>query len=117
MSDGSKIILMLVFIAVFGLVESFLIIRSVMWLERKFGKDKAKLVLGVVAVSLGILMIVAPYFYLFVTWPNQSSAKMIDNGLTRRCTRPPTAYALVASSRRSGFRRRVSLVVLLLRAA
>jgi hypothetical protein len=40
----------------------------------------------------------------------------MNNGTTRRCNRPPTACALVvrsflASSRRSGFRRRVSLVV------
>ena len=45
------------------------------------------------------------------------SAQVPNNGLTRRCTRPPTACALVASSRRSGFRRRVSLVVLPVRAA
>ena len=38
-----------------------------------------------------------------------------NSSTTRRCTRPPTACALVASSRRSGFRRRVSLVVGLLR--
>lgn len=38
--------------------------------------------------------------------------KSVNSGLTRRCTRPPTACALVAISRRFGFRRRVSLVVL-----
>jgi predicted PurR-regulated permease PerM len=69
MSDGWKMILMLVSMAVLGLIESFLIIRSVQWLERRSGKDKAKRVIGVVAVSLGILMIVAPYLYLFLTWP------------------------------------------------
>ena len=44
-------------------------------------------------------------------------AKPTNRDRTRRCTRPPTACALVASSRRSGFRWRVSLVVVQQRAA
>ena len=39
------------------------------------------------------------------------SPQVPNNRPTRRCTRPPTASALVASSRRLRFRRRVSLVV------
>jgi hypothetical protein len=49
--------------------------------------------------------------------PRKPAARVPNTGRTRRCTRPPTACALVASSRRSGFRRRVSLVVRLSRVA
>jgi uncharacterized protein YqgC (DUF456 family) len=69
MSAGWKMTLTLVSMIVSDLVTCLLFIRAMRWLERKFGKDKTKSILGVVGVSVGIFIIVAPYFYLFLTWP------------------------------------------------